>query len=103
MKIILSSPIVGEIARLKDMLEKSGIVCFTRNECCAGLVGDIPLTESTPELWIQDDDRLAEALEIKRDWKAAGPAEGSQWACPACGETLEPQFTTCWKCGAAKA
>jgi hypothetical protein len=102
MKIILSSPIVGEIAQLKSMLVDAGIACFTRNEISAGLSGEIPLTECTPELWIQEDDRLAEAIEIKRVWRSAAPVVGGRWICPACGETSEPQFTSCWKCGAAR-
>jgi hypothetical protein len=26
--------------------------------------------------------------------------EGRPWKCPRCGETSEPQFDSCWKCGA---
>jgi hypothetical protein len=70
MKKILSSPIVGEIPRLKNMLESSGIACFVRNEISAGLSPEIPLTESTPELWIEDDDKLTEALQIKADFQS---------------------------------
>src|SRR5262245_22229082 len=102
MKLILSSPIAGEIAQLKGMLESAGVACFVRNEMSAGLVGEIPLSEGTPELWIQDDNNLAAALEIKTAWRASGPVEGSKWTCPTCGETSEPQFTSCWKCGTAK-
>lgn len=102
MKIILSSPIPGEIPQLKNMLESAGIACFTRNEVSAGLSPEIPLSESTPELWIQDDNQLAEALEIKRAWKASAPGAGSNWICPVCGESSEPQFSSCWKCGTAR-
>lgn len=102
MKIILSSPIPGEIAQLKDMLENAGIACFTRNEVVAGLSPEVPLSESTPELWIRDDHQLAKALEIKRAWKASVPVGGADWVCPTCGETSEPQFSSCWKCGTAR-
>jgi Putative prokaryotic signal transducing protein len=71
MKKILSSPIVGEIPRLKNMLENAGIACFVRNEISAGLSPEIPLTESTPELWIEDDDKLTEALQIKADFQTS--------------------------------
>ncbi len=102
MKIILSSSIPGEIPRLRSMLEGAGIACFVRNEFTAGLSPEIPISESTPELWIEDDQRLAEALEIKGAWKTAVPVEGSAWVCKKCGETSEPQFTSCWKCGASR-
>ena len=32
----------------------------------------------------------------------APPASGSSWTCPRCGEVLQPQFVSCWKCGARK-
>ena len=34
---------------------------------------------------------LIEQLEVQNT--------GSDWECPACGETLEPQFEVCWNCG----
>ncbi|SRR5258706_2393868 len=102
MKSIFSSPNLIEVTQLKDALESTGIACFIRNEISSGLAPEIPLTESTPELWIQDDHDLAEALQVKTDWLASAKVVGSDWVCPACGETSEAQFTSCWKCGAAK-
>jgi hypothetical protein len=84
------------------MLESAGIACSMRNEVSAGLAPEIPFSESTPELWIQDDHDLVEAMQVKRDWQASPKAIGSSWVCPACGETSEPQFTSCWKCGTSK-
>jgi ribosomal protein L37E len=69
----------------------------------AGLSPDVPIAEGTPELWIQDDDRLAEALQIKADFQSAVSADGPDWECQKCGEKSESQFTSCWKCGAPRA
>ncbi|HEU0011492.1 MAG TPA: DUF2007 domain-containing protein [Verrucomicrobiae bacterium] len=102
MKRILSAPNLIEITQLKDVLDSAGIACFIKNEVSAGLMGEVPLTECTPELWIEDDERLPEAMQIKSDWQASAKVAGSNWVCPACGETSEPQFDSCWKCGAAK-
>lgn len=102
MKIILSSPNPGEIAQLRAMLEDAGIDCFMRNEFSAGLAPEIPISESTPELWIQDDSRLTEALQIKQVWRISPKVAGNAWTCPSCGEKLEAQFTSCWKCGTAR-
>ncbi|KAB2646126.1 MAG: DUF2007 domain-containing protein [Verrucomicrobia bacterium] len=101
MKIILSSPNPGEIAQLRDMLESGGIACLMRNEMSAGY-SEIPLSESTPELWIQDEQKYVQALRIKTAWQISAPVEGENWACPTCGENSEPQFTSCWKCGSTK-
>jgi hypothetical protein len=32
----------------------------------------------------------------------APPPGGTPWTCPRCGEVLQPQFVSCWKCGAGK-
>jgi RNA polymerase subunit RPABC4/transcription elongation factor Spt4 len=98
-KKIFSSPIVGEIPRLQNMLEGAGITCILRNEISSGLSPEIPITESTPELWIEDDHRLVEALQIKADFQASLTAIGENWQCQKCGEISEAQFTSCWKCG----
>jgi hypothetical protein len=103
MKKIFSSPIVGEIPQLRNMLESAGIACVLRNEISAGLSPEVPMAESTPELWIQDDDRLTEALQIKADFQSSATAVGEEWQCQKCGERSEPQFTSCWKCGAIRA
>jgi hypothetical protein len=102
MKKIFSSPIIGEIPRLRNMLESAGILCILRNEVSAGLSPEVPIAESTPELWIQDDQRLAEALQIKADFQASPTTVGADWKCEKCGETSEPQFTSCWKCGSIR-
>jgi RNA polymerase subunit RPABC4/transcription elongation factor Spt4 len=103
MKKIFSSPIVGEIPQLRNMLESAGIACVLRNEVSAGLAPEVPIAESTPELWIQDDSRLAEALQIKADFQSSTTAVGEDWQCQQCGEISEPQFTSCWNCGALRA
>jgi hypothetical protein len=43
--------------------------------------------------------------EISKDEKSKNEPPkviGSPWKCSKCGEISEPQFDSCWKCGAAK-
>ena len=101
MKRIFSSPDLFAINQLKDILKQAGIDCLVRNEISSGLSPEIPLSESTPELWIQNDCDLAGAEEIKRDWQLPANATENAWKCPACGELLEPQWSeivNAWKC-----
>ena len=100
MKRIFSSPDPVEIGELKELLEDAGFACLVKNDIATYLTGDIAMSGVTPELWIEDDSRLAEAEQIKKDWQA--PVTGAVWTCPKCGEKQEPQFTSCWKCGTAK-
>lgn len=102
MKLIFSSPNLVEVSELKDMLDAAGIDCYIANEAAAKLTGGIPMSETMPELWIEDDARLEEAMQIKQSWQSPPPVNAPPWTCPKCGETIEPQFTSCWKCGTAK-
>jgi hypothetical protein len=57
-----------------------------------------------PKLYVlndQDADRARQLVETYRTMLKDGPA-GEPWRCPACGETLEPQFRSCWKCQTEK-
>src|SRR5580698_9596285 len=81
MKIIFSAPNLIEVSELKDMLDAAGIACFINNEASSRLAGGIPMSETMPELWIEDDARLAEAEQIKRDWQSPPPAAGAAWTC----------------------
>jgi hypothetical protein len=45
---------------------------------------------------------LPAAQLIIDEFRQGGPAKTHpqpSWTCPKCGEVLEGQFTTCWKCG----
>ncbi len=99
MKLIFSSADLAAVSHLKDLLESAGIACFINNEISSTLSGGIPQGECMPELWIDDDSRLAEALQIKRDSLSPQKAHGKPWPCPKCGEKIEAQFDSCWKCG----
>jgi hypothetical protein len=49
----------------------------------------------------EDADR-AKALIQEYEAKLRQAPEGEPWVCPACGEALEPQFESCWKCQAER-
>jgi hypothetical protein len=84
---------------LKVLLEEAGIPCMIRNENLAMAMGELPLSES-PELWIINDDDYPRAKELIENWQNARPEPQDPWVCPQCSETIEGQFTSCWKCGA---
>ena len=84
---------------LKAALEDDGIACMIRNEQLTIGKGDIPCTECIPELWVLEDRDYLRAKKIMDDWKESNLATPSAWVCPTCKETLEGQFTSCWKCG----
>ena len=85
MKRVFRAASLLQVAHARNLLIAAGIDSELRNQYLAGALGDLPMLEPWPQLWVED------ALE----------SAGAPWVCAQCGEQLEPQFTTCWRCGAA--
>jgi hypothetical protein len=83
---------------LKSLLEKANIPCMIRNESLSMALGELPFTECSPEIWILNDEDYPRAKEIVDAWQNAEVETHDPWVCR-CGQTIEGQFTSCWKCG----
>ena len=87
------------------LLASGGIQAEVQGEALFAARGEVPATAATlPSVWVLDDGQVGDALQLlgeRQAETAAGPTE-QPWTCSQCGEVVEPQFTTCWKCGAAK-
>lgn len=71
MKFLFRASHSIEAQSLKDLLQSAGVPCTVRNETTA-LFGDgIIHTEGMPEIWVEDE-LLARALDVKRDWIEQG-------------------------------
>ncbi|MCZ7565134.1 MAG: DUF2007 domain-containing protein [Burkholderiales bacterium] len=91
------------VHHLKNVLEAEGIRCYLRNELLTRLAGEIPFTECALELHLVDEADRWRAERLLEDWRRAAPGTAPPWACDACGEQLEVQFTACWRCGRPRA
>ena len=91
-----------EIAHLRNLLESAGIACVVRNERLGGAVGEIPVLECWPELWVCEPGQALRARGLIDE--ALRPRAGfDPWDCPRCGERIDGQFSECWRCAAAGA
>jgi len=100
MKFVCSaSPMNGGLSNemFKSLLEEAGIPCLIRNQYLWVAAGEVPFVP--PELWVLNDDDYSKAKEIVDAVRNAESEVGDPWVCPGCGETIESQFTSCWKCG----
>jgi hypothetical protein len=86
-----------QVAHARNVLLSAGIDSELRNQYLAGALGELPMLETWPQLFVDDADEFRALRALK---EAAAPPRGSPWVCEACGEQLEPQFTSCWRCGA---
>jgi hypothetical protein len=106
MKFLFQANTVAEgsiIQLLKSTLEETGIESTIRNESLSVALGDIPFTECLPALWILNDEDYQKAEEILLNWRRSQKETHTSWVCPSCKETIEGQFTSCWKCGTEQA
>lgn len=98
MKRVFRASSLLQVAHARNVLIAAGIDSELRNQYLAGALGDLPMLETWPQLWVEDD---LESAALRALEKASAAPAGANWTCPDCGEQLEPQFTTCWRCGAA--
>jgi len=84
-----------QVAHARNVLIAAGIQCELRNQYLAGALGDLPMMDTWPQLYVDDGDERF-ALHALAQAAVAG---GDAWKCAECGEVLEPQFTQCWRCG----
>ena len=97
MKRVFSSYNQTAVYHARNLLEGAGLKVLIRNAILSSAMGELPPTECQAELWLLNDADLAKAEAL-----LSAKPEGTDWTC-ACGETLGPQFTQCWRCGAARA
>jgi hypothetical protein len=101
MDMVFATYTAAEAHLLKGLLESEGITAEVRDELLAGILGDIPLLQNRPSVWVAEGD-AARASEIVREFQRGRVEAGEAWRC-ACGETLDAQFTACWRCSRSRA
>ena len=98
MKKIYSTDDKVMAGHIHSILEDNGIRNWIKNLDLAGAAGELPPIECWPEIWIFNDDEFGEATHLVHSIIAPLPKHGPDWNCE-CGEILEGQYTSCWKCG----
>lgn len=100
MKRVCSVASLPEAQLLADLLVQAGIRTQVFNQNASGALGELPMDAAQPQLWVEDDHRLAEARRLVESFQTSKPA-GSPWICRECQEANPGTFETCWKCGLA--
>ena len=95
MRRLFSSFNLQLVHHWKNVLQAEGIRAVIRNEMLSSAMGELPPSECQKELWVDAADAARAEGILNRI------ISGPDWTC-ACGETLGPQFTQCWRCGAER-
>jgi hypothetical protein len=90
------NPINMDFEIIQNLLEQANIPYVIRNAALS--MGDGVLPSLPPEIWILNDEDHAQALEIVDACENSEIENDGPWVCR-CGEAIEGQFTSCWKCG----
>jgi hypothetical protein len=96
MKLLFSSRI-EDVDVVRGMLAEAGIACEVTNDTMA-----YPGAEFYPKLWVVEDSDFTRAAAVLEAFRKSPPSLLDPWTCPRCGEKLEGQFSSCWKCGATR-
>lgn len=99
MKLVYSAESVIQVAHMRNLLECVGIRCMLRNYHLGSATGEIPFVECWPQLWAVEESEHERAARCVAAELAGAHRSGTEWHCPVCLERLEPQFTSCWRCG----
>ncbi len=82
---------------IHSLLQSNRIDCHVRNMNLSGGIGELPINECWPEVWVNDD-RDYELAQKLISHVLEPTQAGTDWIC-SCGENIEGQFEVCWSCG----
>ncbi|HEY5601914.1 MAG TPA: DUF2007 domain-containing protein [Gammaproteobacteria bacterium] len=102
MKNIYSSPHLFMVNHYRNIVESYGIACLVKNTYLSGAAGELPPTEVWPILCVDDERDYERAKHIVDEELKRLENAGQHWVCRHCGESIEGQFTDCWKCGSPR-
>ena len=100
MKRVYTSFSLVEATMLQHALEQAGIPAHVLNTHAAGALGEIPMVDAGPQLWITQLHQEKQARALIAEFLRKKPVE-AEITCPACGEANPGEFDSCWNCGAS--
>ena len=95
---IYSAGNIQDAYLLQGLLNEAGIETRILNEYAQGGVGEIPFTQTYPEIWLIYESDTKRAKEIIRQFDA-NQESGHDVFCSRCHEPNPDTFETCWHCG----
>ncbi|MFN7950521.1 MAG: DUF2007 domain-containing protein [bacterium] len=97
-----SAKTLAELKLAQDHLAAYGIASEVRNQFKTAALGDLPWTETWPELWVADESDAARARLLLAVVHESPDPRGPPWRCPRCAESVDADFARCWNCEAER-
>lgn len=93
MKLLLVSK-AEQVDMLRGMLEREGITTEITDDGAS-----LPGAEFYPRLWVVNEADFSRASEVLTEFRRTPSSLRMAWHCPGCGEQVDAEFSSCWKCG----
>jgi len=90
-----------EAQLIADTLAGLSIANHIFNANAVGATGELPFSQTWPEVWVVDDTLETRARDVIATLDT--PASSPDKVCPHCGEHNPGNFLSCWQCGSALA
>ena len=97
MKKVFSSDNFVLAGHIHSLLEANNIDCHLRNMNLTSGIGELPINECWPEVWVNNESDILPAERLIETALSTIPNQ-KPWQCQ-CGELIEGQFELCWACG----
>ncbi len=98
MKRVYSNDNVPMVWHVRNMLEQQGIDVIVRNEKLYSVVGEVPVTECMPEVWVKSPLQHRYAEQLIAEMESGTEEVLKPWYCGCRGEFNEGSFAVCWRC-----
>ncbi len=86
---------ISEARLVEQMLETAGVSVRLLNAHASGGLGELPATETWPEVWVEREHQWAYARSLIRDYEHA---PDQTVTCKSCTESNPVTFEICWNC-----
>ena len=86
---------ISEVRLAQQMLETAGVSVRLLNAHAAGGLGELPATETWPEVWVEHEHQWVHACSLIRDYEYASDQTVD---CMGCAESNPVTFEICWNC-----
>jgi hypothetical protein len=100
LKKLYSAGSLPDAHLIRNLLEQAGIEALVLNENAQGGVGQLPVMDAYPQIWIANERDLTRAKEIVEAFEHM-PAIRSNLRCGQCAEDNPSTFQLCWNCGSS--
>ena len=97
MRLVYTAATLPEAHLIMQQLESVGIDARVFNENAQGAIGELPVTDTWPDVWIVQDHQFRATRAVIEYYEFSSE---NALLCNSCGEISPGRFEVCWQCRA---